>query len=100
MMRSRGGYRYRKPVCVGHVGGAAWATARNVAGAVVRGGNRWAWIADDGCILVCESDRQIPDGCVRIGCYASGAAAFHVEQDVRVAVREFAELAIIERAAA
>lgn len=100
MMRSRGGYRYRKPVCVGHVGGAAWATARNVAGAVVRGGGRWAWIADDGCILVCESERQIPGGCVRVGRYADGVDAGDVAQDVRVAVREFAELAIIERAAA
>lgn len=99
-MSVRGGYRNRRPVCVGHVGGAAWATARNVCGASVRGGVRWAWIADDGCVLVCESDRQIPDGCVRIGCYAEGAEVLHVEQDVRAAVREFAERAVIERAAA
>lgn len=97
---NHGGYRCRKPVCVGHVGGSTAAAARNLIGAKVRGGTRWGWIADDGCILVCESERQIPDGCVRIGCYIAGAMPLHVEQDVRAAVREFAELAIIERSAA
>lgn len=100
MSDARGGYRYRRPVCAGHVAGKHAVTARNILDLSMRGAERWAWIADDGCILVSESASQIPDGCVTIGGYTPDASALHVEQDVRLSVREFAERAVNERIAA
>lgn len=98
-MTDRGGYRFRKPTCFGHIAGNIATTARNIRDAAVRGSEKWAWIADDGCWMVSESERQVPEWCVRFPAHALEHAGL-LERSVRFAIRDHAERVICERLSA